>query len=360
MRRRATWAAAVVRLAVTGGLAALFLAVANTSAATDTAATVAGTSSPLTPSPGCPVTDPVSDPGPYFVTDSVPLPAKVSPTFVDNHVDVVLPAGYCTSRLRYPVVYLLHGAGDTYQSWEKNTDLDAFLTAHQAQYPYIFVMPDGGHNGDAGWYSDWADGSRHYETYHVVVLRHYIDASYRTLPGDIGIAGLSMGGFGALSYAARHPGMFKVAASFSGAVDMLYGAPASGVAFGTLHNQFGTPDARVWGDQTADAATWAAHNPASLAPELAGTRILLSSGTGTPGGAQGDALYPVGGPFDPGGYAIENTIFQMNVSLVRALDRAGVSFTADFYLGGYHGWPYWQADLHWALPLMAQTLGRPA
>ena len=309
--------------------------------------------------PGCPVTDPQANPGPYFVTDAVPLPASVSPVHVDNHVGVILPAGYCTSHLAYPVVYLLHGAGDTYQAWEKNTDLDQFLAANQGAYPYIFVLPDGGHDANAGWYSDWIDGSRQYETYHIAVLQQFVNSSYRTRSHDLAVAGLSMGGFGALSYAARHPGMFKVAASFSGAVDMLYGAPASGLAFARLQSQYGTPDSRVWGDQTTDAAVWRAHNPTDQAAKLAGTRILLASGTGTPGGAQGDAIYPAIGPFDPGGYAIENFIFQMNVSLVRALTQAGVPYTADFYPGGYHGWPYWQADLHWAMPMIAGALGRP-
>jgi S-formylglutathione hydrolase FrmB len=309
--------------------------------------------------PGCPVTDAVANPGPYFVTEVVPMPPAVSATYVDNHVEVILPAGYCTSAMDYPVVYLLHGAGDTYQAWEKNTDLDSFVRAHQGSFPFIFVMPDGGHNADAGWYSDWSDHSRQYETYHITVLRNFVNGMYRTRPDDAAVAGLSMGGFGALSYAARHPGMFKVAASFSGAVDMLYGAPLSGAAFAQLHSQYGTPDARVWGDQTAGRQTWEAHNPASLAPKLAGTVILLASGTGTPGGAQGEAVNPTTASFDPGGYVLESFIFQMNVSLVRALTQAGVPYTADFYPGGYHGWPYWQADLHWALPLVARVLGGP-
>lgn len=305
----------------------------------------------------CPTTSPGTDPGPYFLTDKVPLPPDVH--VVSNMVNVILPAGYCTSGEHYPVVYLLHGAGDTYQAWEANTDLNSFITANSSRYPYVFVMPDGGANAEAGWYSNWLDGEWQYETYDIDVLQRYINSGYATEPHDIGIAGLSMGGFGALSYAARHPKMFKVAASFSGAVDMLYGAPASGVAFNELHDSYGTPTDAVWGDQVTDRAVWEAHNPASLAPDLAGTTVLLASGTGTPGGSEGDALDPAG-DFDPGGYALENFIFQMNLSMVAALTEAGVPFTTHFYPGGYHGWPYWQADLHWALPLMAQALGGPA
>jgi S-formylglutathione hydrolase FrmB len=280
-------------------------------------------------------------------TIEVAPPAGV--TVADDHVNVLLPTGYCdpsNSTVRYPVLYLLHGAGDTYKAWSTNTDLVPF----SKPYKLIIVMPDGGRDSTAGWYSDWLDGEYQWETFHTRVLPKYIDDNYRVLRHDQGIAGLSMGGFGAMSYAARHRGMYKVAASFSGALDMLYGAPATGVVFTELHSQYGTPDQRVWGDQIQNHQTWADHNPTSLAAELEGTDLFLASGTGTPGGAQGDD------PSNPGGYGLENGIFQMNLSMVRALDLAGVPHTDDFYAGGYHGWPYWQADLHWALPQIASIL----
>ncbi|MGI8493265.1 MAG: alpha/beta hydrolase [Acidimicrobiales bacterium] len=283
-----------------------------------------------------------------LTTVAVPLAAG-RPRVTDDRVDVLLPSGYCSSAQRYPVLYLLHGAGDTYQSWSANTDLVAFARS----YRMVIVMPDGGHNSQTGWYSNWLDGEYQWETYHTQVLPRYIDSHYRVLGRDIAIAGLSMGGFGALSYAARHPGTYRVAASFSGAVDTLYAAPLTGVVFAFLRSQYGTPDARIWGDQLTDEPIWAAHNPTSLAPRLAGTELLLASGTGTPAGPAGDQLS------NPGGYALENGIFQMNLSLVAALDRAGVAHHDDFYLGGYHGWPYWQADLHWALPQIARALGPP-
>lgn len=282
-----------------------------------------------------------------LVTVQVPVPASVHIT--DNHVNVFLPPGYCTSGKRYPVLYLLHGAGDTYQAWATNTDLVTFARA----FRLVIVMPSAGKDAQAGWYSNWLDGEYQWETYHIGVLPAYISHSFRVISGDAGVAGLSMGGFGALSYAARHPGMFRAAVSFSGAVDMLYGAPASGVVFNELHSQYGTPNDAVWGNQLTDESVWAAHNPASLASRLRGTALFLACGTGTPGGAYGDD------PSNPGGYALENGVFQMNLSLVRALNVAGVAHTDHFYLGGYHGWPYWQADLHWALPLIASVLGPP-
>jgi S-formylglutathione hydrolase FrmB len=48
----------------------------------------------------------------------------------------------------------------------------------------------------------------------------------------------------------------------------------------------------------------------------------------------------------------------MNLQFVKALDWAGVPHLDDFYVGGVHDWPYWQADLHWALPQIVAQLQR--
>ena len=276
---------------------------------------------------------------------AVPLPAGVS--VPENRVRILLPSGYDAQdpSTRYPVLYLLHGAGDSYATWTQNTDVEAFTAA----FPLIVVMPDAGHGGsppnEAGWYSDWQDGSRQWETFHTEVLVDYVDASYHTLgAGHRAVTGLSMGGFGAMSYAARHPGLFQAAASFSGAVDTQHAAPASGAAFANLQDAFGTPGPGVWGDQLADEPTWRAHNPRARAADLACSELFVATGTGTPGGPAGDDLG------NPGGYAIESFIFQMNASFAAALVQAGVPFQQDFYTGGYHGWPYWERELHWALP----------
>src|SRR5205823_3466123 len=183
-------------------------------------------------------------------------------------------------------------------------------------------------------------------------LRH-VARAFRTLRLAHGaVAGLSMGGFGAMSYAARHRGLFRAAASFSGAVDTRYVEPASGIGFNIFHDTFGTPDDRVWGNQVTDEATWRAHNPTDRAADLGGVELFVATGTGTPGGPAGDD------PSNPGGYFIEQVIFQMNLSFGRALDAAGVPSHRDFYLGGYHGWPYWERELHWALPQIVDVIQR--
>jgi diacylglycerol O-acyltransferase/trehalose O-mycolyltransferase len=262
----------------------------------------------------------------------------------DSTVRVILPAGYDTSHARYPVLYLLHGAGDTFATWSERTDVEDFSAA----FPIIIVMPDSGHDANAGFYSNWIDGSRQWETFHTRVLRKYVEHHFRTLASrrHRALAGLSMGGFGAMSYAARHRGLFRAAATFSGALDSLYPTPASNFLFVS-----GVVGKGIWGDPVTDERIWRQHNPTDRAADLRGVALFLATGDGTMGGPAGDD------PNDPLGYVIEQVVDQMTLSFARALDAAGVPYTKDFYQGGYHGWPYWQRELHWALPQILSIIG---
>ena len=53
----------------------------------------------------------------------------------------------------------------------------------------------------------------------------------------------------------------------------------------------------------------------------------------------------------------ESVVEKMSLSLGAALDAAGVPYEKDFYAGGYHGWPYWERELHWALPQILSVVG---
>ena len=130
---------------------------------------------------------------------------------------VVLPAGYDENpQQRYPVVYLLHGHGGRYNSWIK---LKPELPQIASQRGMIFVCPDGKNS----WYWDSPvnPGSR-FETYVAKEVPAYIDKNYRTRaePKGRAIAGLSMGGHGALWLAFRHPDVFGACGSMSGGVDI--------------------------------------------------------------------------------------------------------------------------------------------
>ena len=258
-------------------------------------------------------------------------PALAQPTAVR----VLFPAGYAAhKRRRYPVLYLLHGAQDDYASWTLKGEAEQ-LTAH---YPMIVVMPDSGPTGGyVNWWRGGPQGQPEWETYHIDQLLPWIDRHLRTVGTRAGraIAGLSMGGFGAMSYAARHPDLFAAVASFSGAVDT--NNPLD-VAV--------TPGA-VFGPRAAQEVRWRAHNPWDLAANLRGLNITIRTGNGQ-----------TGGPFG-GGDVIEFAVHQMSISFHERLLALGIPNVWDDYGPGGHLWPYWQRDLRETLPTLMSVFAHP-
>lgn len=126
---------------------------------------------------------------------------------------VLLPANYGVSARRYPVLYLLHGLNGSFLDWGDRTR----LATHVAGSDVIVIMPD----VNDSWYVD-ADAAR-YESYVARDLVEEVDRQFRTVAAREAraIAGLSMGGYGAIKIAIRHPGRFAVAGSFSGAFDVV-------------------------------------------------------------------------------------------------------------------------------------------
>lgn len=273
-------------------------------------------------------------------------PALAKPT----HVRVLLPAGYRKQKpRRYPVLYLLHGAFDDYRSW---TDKGAVENI-TGRRKLIVVMPDG---GQGGWYTNWVNrgqgGPPEWETFHIQQLIPWIDYRYRVNSSrrSRAIAGLSMGGFGAMSYAARHPDLFSWAGSFSGAVDIV-NYPLVAVIINLEAPFDGGVAGDQFGDRTLDEVNWRAHNPWDLAANLRGMTLVIDTGNGQPG-----PLDPPGRSFD----AIENGVETMSVSFHQRLLSLGIPHVWDDYGPGTHSWPYWQRDLREALPSMMATLRRRA
>jgi putative tributyrin esterase len=149
---------------------------------------------------------------------------------------VVLPPGYglITSRgVRYPVLYLLHGWSGDYNSWMKQTA----LMQYAAEYQMIVITPEGGN----GWYTDSATvASNQYQTYVVNELLADVDRRFRTIADRRGrsIAGMSMGGYGALKFGFKHPERFSLVASMGGALDATARTDDASImqAFGGLDN----------------------------------------------------------------------------------------------------------------------------
>lgn len=113
----------------------------------------------------------------------------------------------------YPVFYLLHGLSDNHTAWVRNTSLERYV----APWPLIVVMP----NGERSFYTDSITHPRAaFETFIMRDLIGFVDRMFQTIPTREGrcVGGLSMGGYGALKLALKHPSVFRAAASHSGAV----------------------------------------------------------------------------------------------------------------------------------------------
>jgi len=128
--------------------------------------------------------------------------------------NTLLPPGYFKSNRRYPVLYLLHGLFGNHDDWITRTNLAEYST----KYDLIIVTPE----GNDSWYIDSANvPTDKYESYFVRELIPDVDARYRTIKDRRarGVAGLSMGGYGALKYGLKYRDYFVFAASMSGALD---------------------------------------------------------------------------------------------------------------------------------------------
>ena len=127
--------------------------------------------------------------------------------------NVILPPGYRAARTtRYPVLYLLHGWAGHYTDWVTRTN----VADYAAQYRMIVVMPEGNNS----WYVDSGGvATDKYESYILRELIPDVDKRFRTIQARYGraVAGLSMGGYGAIKYGLKYPSTFAFAASMSGA-----------------------------------------------------------------------------------------------------------------------------------------------
>jgi S-formylglutathione hydrolase FrmB len=258
-------------------------------------------------------------------------------------VRLLTPDGWSKSSHKghWPTFYLLHGCCDTYESWTLQTDVEDLAQLRNV----LVVMPEA---GPVGWYSDWWNhgdgGPPAWETFHTKELRQLLEREYGAGSRRV-VAGLSMGGFGALSYAGRNPGLYRAAASYSGVVHTLYEDFPYGLM--GLLEEFGEDPLALWGDPVAQQRIWRAHDPYYLAKQLRPTYVFLSSGDGTPG------------PFEPPGQPVdelEALLNQMNHLVAAQLRQAGVRLTTDFYGPGVHDWPYWERELHRSLPLLLCAL----
>lgn len=278
----------------------------------------------------------------------------------DKRVSVYLPPSYDGDHSRrYPVVIYLHGLYGTETDWLSKGGLDAVADslAQAGKGEAILVMPD----GDDGWWTDWAvegsysacadtlrteDPARYcvrshrYEDWIARDLVAYVDAHYRTRADRAhrGIAGLSMGGVGALTLALRHPETFAAALSHSGVVSVLlagsnpFTPPASYVsALDSVRAPVTSWKARLLMALGPSVERWRSYQPAVLAERLqrSGPMPAIRFDCGT-----------------------EDALLAENRALNWELQRLGISHEYGEWPGA-HSWRYWHdrspAGLAWML-----------
>jgi enterochelin esterase-like enzyme len=148
----------------------------------------------------------------HIKVHGVALEGNLEGDEVDREVMVFLPPGYATEKnRRYPVVYALHGYSIGAGQWSKEIHVPQTIEgafAHGAQ-DMIIVLPDSKtlHNGSM--YSS-SPTTGDFERFIAKDVVRYIDAHYRTIPKRTsrGLAGHSMGGYGASRIGMKHPEVF--------------------------------------------------------------------------------------------------------------------------------------------------------
>jgi S-formylglutathione hydrolase FrmB len=258
-----------------------------------------------------------------------------------KQVVVYLPPSYAAAPARrYPVAYYLHGRGGRETDWTARGQLAAVMDSVVASglQEMIVVMPD----GDDGWYTTWNtlpsydDCLRHapatepprafcvpwphYDDYIARDLVRFVDGRYRTRaqPAARALAGVDMGGYGALTLALQYPDVFSAAVSHSGVL-----APGDRVAFRAI---FG-----------ADSLAWRAHDPIFLLDRARSRHAPLP------------ALYADWGAGDAG--APGNRAFRDSVALRH------VALDAREHAGG-HSWEYWRGHAGESIAWIAARIAR--
>lgn len=286
-----------------------------------------------------------------------------------KHARVYLPPSYDAGTRRYPVAYYLHGVGGDETNWSMQGRLGATMDSLVAtgMPEMIVVMPD----GDDGWYTTWnalgnfTECSRNppkresaanycvpwpkYDDYIARDVVAHVDSTYRTIADRAhrAIAGLSMGGYGAVSLALGYPDVFSAAASHSGVLSPLMGIPHDSLpAPAREARDIDEMHARwppwAWSGLSLtfggrDMYGWWARDPLRIA------RRALDGGRALP------LIYADVGVDD--NFLVENRAFVTNA---RALG-ARVEYHE---WPGKHDWPYWRAHLPESLSWISARIAR--
>jgi len=260
-----------------------------------------------------------------------------------EYFSIFLPPSYAKDPSRtYPVVYFLHGLNNDYTSWTvdrygsiQNRVEELILSSKTPEF--IMVHPD----GDASFYCNSADGSKKYEDLITGELIKYMENNYRAKKGreNRSIGGTSMGGFGALKVAMKHPDLYAATAGDSPIIflgknpldvpEQMKQARFYQFFQNLLQSIFGNP---------FNEELWAANNPLVLAKsgKLNGLKIYFDYGT--------EDRYIRDFRLDEGAKALD-----------KILTEANVPHTFKVRQGEPHGWALVAAHLQESIEFLTQT-----
>ena len=239
---------------------------------------------------------------------------------------VVLPNSYAKGKAVYPVLYLLHGAYGHFSDWLSSTPNKNVVKNLADQFNIIIVMPEG---ETFSFYLDSpVNKGSQFETYITEEVIQKIDKTYRTVNDKKGrvIAGLSMGGHGALYLSAKHPELFCAAGSMSGAVDM------GGLGNTELKDKINKLFEPVFGPEGAPQEVYASYSVMNMVEKMKKNKLALIMDCG-----------------------VDDFLIEPNRELHRRLVYAKVPHDYTERPGA-HTWEYWENALPYQVLFFSKIL----
>ncbi len=220
----------------------------------------------------------------------------------------------------FPLLVLLHGRQCGYLDWTEKTR----IARYAANYRMIIAFPD----GDNGWYTNTPSsingalsGQREDD-----IIEDFLPHLQQTLPvvepgAGWGIGGFSMGGYGAIKLALKHPKLFSLALSHSGAFDV--------TQIPEVHSIFGDREQNA-AFRRSESVYWLAEQALCRFPSER-PRLLFDCG-------------------------IDDHLLGASQSFHQHLNFVG--YQHDYNeMPGHHTWPYWDRAVRTILPKAAEMLG---
>ena len=286
-------------------------------------------------------------------------------------VRVTVPPSYLedTDR-RYPVLLLLHGGPGMFLDWSKTW---GNAIEESEKHEVIIVMPDG---GNGSFYSNanqpLPGREANWETFLMEQVLPFVHENFRTLPDRMAIAGLSMGGWGALALGQRYWGHFRSISSYSGPADcgitpaglavraVIWGGPAAD-GFVDGFKYFGTSNlpGATWGHEPYPKVA-KGYNPLENIDRYKGKRLFLRTGDGwwLDGFDQfRDLAQRIREKAESFSADLqESVVASTQTSFSKELDRAGIDHSFEVVNGATHTPDLWRASLTEDLPGIMEAL----